>query len=159
MDFDQAFTKLLGHEGGYVCHPDDPGGATNWGVTLKVAREAGYLGDMRDLPQSVARAIYRARYWDKAQCDALPASVRFHVFDMAVNSGVSAAAKILQRSVGVKDDGLIGPATLEAVAKADPVRLAVRFNAQRLNLMTDLNNWPSFGRGWARRVAANLLEI
>lgn len=159
MNFDQAFTKLLGHEGGYSNHPNDPGGETMWGITVKVARENLYAGEMRDMPQMVAKAIYKARYWDKVHADSLPVQVRFSVFDMAVNSGVSAAIKILQRSLSVKDDGIIGPKTLDAASKADAVRLAVRFNAHRLNLMTDLNNWPTFSRGWARRVATNLLEI
>lgn len=159
MNFDQAFTKLLGHEGGYSNHPDDPGGETMWGITLKVARANGYVGEMRDMPQAVAKAIAKALYWDKVHADSLPVQVRYSAFDVAYNSGPLAAIKLLQRALGVEADGILGPKTLEAAAKADAVRLAARLNAHRLLLMTDLNNWQSFGKGWSRRVANNILEI
>jgi len=155
MDFDTAFERLIGHEGGYSFHPSDPGGETMWGVTARVARANGYTGDMRSLPVEAAKAIYRRLYWDAVKADQLPSSVRFDVFDAAVNSGVGQAAKWLQRAAGVADDGVIGPATLAAAAGAGPT-LAPRFNGYRLQFMADLPTWPSFGRGWARRIASNL---
>ncbi len=157
MNFDQAFTKLLGHEGGYVNHPNDPGGETNWGITIAVARANGYTGDMRDMPLDVAKRIYRSMYWDKVQADALPAKVRYAVFDAAVNSGPGQAARWLQRALGVADDGRIGPITIAYARQADPEALAMKMLAQRLRFMTNLTNWPSFSRGWARRIA-DLME-
>jgi lysozyme family protein len=157
MDFDTAFTKLLGHEGGYVDHPDDPGGATRWGVTERVARARGYSGSMRDLPERMARDIYRADYWSAVRADDLPAPIRYAVFDAAVNSGVGQATRWLQRALGVADDGAIGPVTLAAAALADPEVLLRKMLAQRLKFMTSLSNWPSFSRGWARRIA-DLME-
>lgn len=159
MNFDQAFTKLLGFEGAYSNHPNDPGGETNWGVTVKVAREFGYTGSMRDLSQDTAKAIYRQRYWDKVQAEAFPATVRYSLFDVAVNSGVGAAIKLLQRACGVIDDGVIGPMTIAAAAQINQYQLASRLNGHRLELMTNLKNWDSFSKGWARRVAANLKEL
>lgn len=159
MTFDDAFSKLLGHEGGYSNHPADPGAETMWGVTIKVARESGYVGEMRDMPQQVAKAIYKARYWDKCRADDLPPEVRFNVFDCAVNSGVSTSIKLLQRALGVTDDGVIGPQTIASAQSQNPYRIAARFNGARLNLMTNLQHWESFGKGWARRIASNLMEI
>jgi lysozyme family protein len=157
MNFDQAFDVLLKHEGGFVDHKDDPGGATRFGITEAVAREVGYRGDMRDLPIALAARIYRERYWDAVKAEQLPAAVRYVVFDAAVNSGVTQAARWLQRAVGVRDDGVIGPQTLAAVAQHQPDVLVRRFLSQRLRFMSGLANWPAFGRGWARRIA-DLME-
>lgn len=155
MNFDQAFDRLLGHEGGYSNNPADPGGETMWGVTLRVARANGYQGPMRDLPRDTAKAIYRKLYWDAVKADQLPDTVRFDMFDGAVNSGVSQSIKWLQRAAGVADDGSIGPQTLAAVAAAG-AGISAKFNGQRLEFMADLPTWSSFGRGWARRIASNL---
>lgn len=156
MNFDQAFDILLGHEGGYADHPSDPGGKTMWGVTERVARAAGYTGDMRALPRDLAKAIYRRDYWDAVMADQLPESVRFDVFDAAVNSGPKQAARWLQEAVGAKQDGIIGGRTIAAARQAD-ARAAARFNGIRLQFMTDLTGWSAFGKGWARRIAANLM--
>jgi len=153
MDFDQAFDILLRHEGGFSDHPADPGGQTRYGITEAVAREVGYRGDMRELPIDLAKRIYKGRYWDAVRADELPEAIRYAMFDAAVNSGPRQAIRWLQRAVGVKDDGIIGPKTLAAVHAADPERLLRRFLSQRLRFMTDLPTWPTFGRGWARRIA------
>lgn len=154
MTFDEAFDKLLGHEGGYVNHPDDPGGETNWGITIRVARENGYNGSMREMPQSVAKEIYRKRFWVPIYGDLLPSTIRYAMFDAAVNSGVGQAARWLQRAVGVADDGRIGQVTLRAVNQANPDKLLRSILSQRLQFMTQLTGWSSFGRGWARRIAS-----
>lgn len=156
MTFDTAFDRLMGHEGGYVNHPNDPGGETMWGVTIAVARASGYSGPMRDLPRDTAKAIYRAQYWDKVQADRMPFPVAFQVFDAAVNHGTDRAAKLLQRAAGVTDDGVIGPKTLAAVAAVPAAALLMLFNAEREQFYTNLPTWPSFGKGWSRRVVTNL---
>lgn len=155
MTFDEAFDRLLGHEGGYSNHPSDPGQETMWGVTARVARANGYTGDMRALPREKAKAIYRKDYWATVRADELPEALRFDVFDAAVNSGPKQAAKWLQAAVGASVDGVIGPQTLAAARDADGMAPA-RFNGARLRFMTDLPTWASFGRGWARRIASNL---
>lgn len=154
-NFDRAFVDLLGHEGGYSNNPSDPGGETNWGVTVAVARENGYVGSMKDMDASVAKTIYGKKYW-LAEFDQLPYQVAFQIFDAAVNSGVGQAVRWLQRSIGVADDGKIGPVTLAAVTNVDPLKLVLMFNAERLMFMTNLSTWGSFSKGWARRVATNL---
>lgn len=154
-NFDRAFVELLGNEGGYTNNPNDPGGETNWGITVTVARENGYVGAMKDMDQTVAKAIYAKRYWLPA-FDTLPYPVAFQVFDGVVNSGVDQAVRWLQRAVGVADDGKLGPLTLDAVAALPVGSVVLGFNAERLTFMTNLSTWPSFGKGWARRIAGNL---
>ena len=158
MDFDQAFTKLLGHEGGYVNHPNDPGGETNWGVTKAVARDFGYMGAMRDMPRDTAKRIYRVKYWDAVKADEMPAAVRYPLFDAAVNSGVGQAARWLQRALGVADDGKIGAITIAKAKQSDGVAVATAMLGQRLQFMTNLSTWPAFGKGWARRIASLMQE-
>ena len=158
MNFDQAFDALLGHEGGYSRHPDDPGGETMWGVTRKVAVQEGYSGEMRLLPRDTAKAIYRRRYWDAVKAEELPEVLRFTLFDAAVNSGVTQAVKWLQRALDVGEDGVIGPMTLQAAQKV-PMEVAVRITGFRLDFMTSLPTWGAFGRGWARRIASNLQRL
>jgi lysozyme family protein len=155
--FDECFRVLLGHEGGFVDHPADPGGATRWGVTERVARAAGYVGDMREFPESEAKRIYHASYWSPARTDELPPAIRQAVFDGAVNSGVRQSVKWLQRAIGAKDDGVVGSQTITMARAAPPDFVKRRMLAQRLRFMTDLKTWPHFGRGWARRIA-DMLE-
>ena len=159
MNFDQAFDRLIGNEGGYSFNAADPGGETMWGVTARVARASGYSGDMKALPRETAAAIYKARYWDTFSAEVLPEVLRFEVFDAAVNSGVQQGVRWLQRAAGVTDDGILGPMTLAAVHGGDPMRLALAFNGERLDMMTSLPTWGSFGRGWARRIAGNLKAL
>lgn len=158
MNFDAAFEKLLGHEGKYSNNPADPGGETMYGVTLRVARASGYAGEMRDLPLSVAKDIYRELYWDTIHADEIPDAVRFDVFDASVNSGPGQAVRFLQRATGVTDDGRLGPVTIRAVKAMDPQLLDKRLNGYRLRFMAELKTWPTFGRGWAARIATNLIE-
>lgn len=154
MTFDEAFEKLIGHEGGYVDHPADPGGATNFGISQR-----SYPGeDIRGMTLARAKQIYLRDYWDAAGCGYLPEKVRFSLFDMAVNSGAKRAIVTLQAAVGADQDGIIGPKTLMLIDAMPAPVLIARFNGHRLRFMSALPNWPSFGRGWANRIAANLLE-
>lgn len=158
MNFEEAFDRLIGHEGGYSNHPSDPGAETMWGVTARVARANGYSGDMRALPREKAKQIYLAKYWEPIRAYELPEPIRFDVFDAAVNSGPSQAIEWLQESVGAQVDGAIGPKTIAAARAADSLAPA-RFNGLRLQFMTNLPTWGTFGKGWARRVAANLMKL
>jgi lysozyme family protein len=88
----------------------------------------------------------------------VPDGIKFDLFDMAVNSGKTAAVRTLQKAVGEADDGVLGPRTLQAMSGMSQQRLVARFNGARLMLLADLSSWPAFGRGWARRIAANLME-
>jgi len=155
MTFDEAFKAVIGHEGGYVYDPRDPGGETKFGISKRAYPEE----DIKNLTLERAKALYHRDYWDEIHADELPRHVRFSVFDAAVNSGVRAAVQWLQRAVGVKDDGVIGHKTLSAVVAMEPYKLAARFNGVRLKFMTELNTFHVFGRGWSRRVAENLINL
>lgn len=152
MNFDDSFEKLIGHEGGYVNNPNDNGGETKYGIS----KRAYPLEDITNLTLERAKAIYFKDYWGAAGCDSAPDCIKFDLFDMAVNSGVSAAIKVLQRTVGTFPDGVIGVVTLQAINSMPAIRLTARFNGARLAFMADLADFAVFGRGWARRIAANL---
>lgn len=156
MNFDAAFDILLGHEGAYSRHPDDPGGETMWGVTRKVALQEGYTGDMHVLPRDFAKAVYRKRYWDAVRADELPEPLRFPVFDSAVNSGVKQAVVWLQRALDIGEDGILGPLTMKTAQNCYARDVAVKLYADRLDFLTALPTWTAFGKGWARRIATNL---
>jgi lysozyme family protein len=113
---------------------------------------------MQSLPVDVAKAIYRRDYWDAVHADELPGDLRYEVFDAAVNSGVSQSIKWLQRALGVTDDGVIGPKTIAAARAHDVQSLRAKLLGVRLQFMTNLPTWPSFGKGWARRIASLLAE-
>lgn len=153
--FDDAFTELMGNEGGYSNNPADPGGETMWGITKRVAVANGYTGAMQDLPQDTAKAIAKSEYWDRYSCDSFDPRIGFQVFDAAYNGGP--AARWLQEAAEVQPDGVIGPVTIAAVNAADPLRIIMRFDSYRLTYLASLDTFPTFGRGWANRIAHNLL--
>ena len=156
MNFDLAFDALLGHEGGFVDNPKDPGGATRWGITERVARANGYTGSMQELPVDLAKRIARTEYWDAVKADKLPEVLRYPMFDAAYNSGVTQATRWLQRALGVKEDGYIGTQTILAALQTSPELVKSRILGMRLQFMTNLPTWSTFGKGWARRIAALL---
>lgn len=135
-DIGTMLDELLEREGGYVDHPDDRGGPTNFGITLAVARAAGWAGVMRDLPRAFALRIYRRRYWAapgfEAVAGVMPA-VAAELFDTGVNMGPGVATTFLQRSLNALNargrdwpdiaiDRVIGEATLGAVRRLAAVR-------------------------------------
>lgn len=129
--FNEFVQHILEVEGGYVNHPSDKGGPTNFGITVKVARKFGYIGPMQDLPRQQAIRIYKAMYWDSLKLDEIerisPAVVK-EMFDTGVNQGVKKAGEYLQRSLNafnrrqrdyfdLKVDGVVGKKTVEALRK------------------------------------------
>jgi lysozyme family protein len=153
--FDQCFDKLIGYEGGYTLDPRDPGGETNFGIS----KRAYPAVDIKNITREGAKEIYKRDYWDRAQCDKLPPTLAFLLFDAAVNSGIGQATRFLQRAVGTADDGVIGPLTQAAVGRLDAESACARFIGQRLDFMTKLSTWDVFGKGWARRLADQLKGI
>ncbi|MEY2339774.1 glycosyl hydrolase 108 family protein, partial [Acinetobacter baumannii] len=79
--FQTALKRVLQHEGGYINHPSDPGGETNYGITKSVARQYGYKGSMKDIPMDIVEKIYKNQYWNAMSCDNFPFSVAFQLFD------------------------------------------------------------------------------
>lgn len=159
-NFDRSVDLVLVHEGGYVDHPKDPGGATNLGITRKTLaafRGVRWLNlskrEVRNLGVDEAKKIYKVNYWDRALGDSLPAGLDYCVLDYGVNSGVSRAAKTLQRIVGAKVDGVIGLGTLRKVQEyGHPANIVNVMCGRRLSWLHRLKHWKSFGKGWKRRV-------
>lgn len=155
--FEMLLPCLLIHEGGYVNHPRDPGGATNKGVTQRVydgyrARMGLPQQSVRDITDSEVSDIYRAQYWDAVRADDLPNGLAYAVFDYAVNSGPARAARELQRALGVGVDGVIGQVTISAAIAANEPDLIRRYCMARLEWMQTLRTWKDFGKGWTRRI-------
>lgn len=160
-NFEQCLKWLLEHEGGFVDHPDDPGGMTNKGITAdtygrwlsEVMDVDATLSEntMRNIPDVHVEAIYRQEYWNKINGDKLPSGLDWAVFDWAVNSGPGRSARALQRIVGVKADGDIGPMTMAAVNKYDAAMLIDDMYYRRQSFYERLKTFETFGNGWTRR--------
>lgn len=157
-NFDRALSLVLVHEGGYVNHPADPGGATNKGITqatYNAWRKSRGLAtrSVKSITNAEVATIYRNNYWNAIRGDDLPSGVDYMAFDFAVNSGPRRSAQYLQRVVGVDDDGKIGPVTLAAVAKHDAVSVINLVLDRRLAWLKTLTTWKTFGKGWSNRIA------
>lgn len=150
--FDTFFDRLIGHEGGYVNDPNDPGGETNWGISKRSYPNL----DIRNLTREQAKEIYRTDFWNRVNADTLPDGVAFQLFDFAINSGIETSIRYFQRALNVADDGFFGPISKEATRTTSETDMIMRLNAERLDFMTRLRNWPNHGKGWARRIAGNL---
>lgn len=164
-NFDRALAHVLRFEGGYVDHPSDPGGATNRGITRRTL--AGWRkvspwwhvpkSEVMVLGQRETSAIYFANYWSKSFCTKLPDGLDFYLFDFAVNSGPRRAVTSLQTIVGVTPDGHIGTKTMAAIRARDRATLIDQLDATRLKFLTRLSIFPTFGKGWTRRLTATRL--
>jgi len=159
-NFTPLVEQLLGIEGGVSDRPlrDDPGGLTALGVTQAVYDQWRSLKGLpaksvREITRQEAVAIAKANYWNPIQGDKLPSGVDFAVFDYAFNSGPAQAVKDLQRALSVVPDGIVGLATLEALAIADTEAVVNGVCDRRLAFMKKLKNWRANANGWASRVA------
>jgi lysozyme family protein len=152
MTFDEAFERVIGHEGGYVNDPRDPGGETNWGISKRAYPNV----DIRNLSKDAAKEIYFRDYWQRARCNEYDGAIGFQLFDCAVNTGIGQAIRFLQRAAGVVDDGVVGVMTVAAIRSKNAAAICAKFNAERLEFYTRLSTWSVYGAGWARRVANNL---
>ena len=152
-----CFSLILRNEGGFNDNPKDPGGVTNLGCTKAVWES--YVGhpvtvdDMKALTPEDVEPLYKEKYWDAINGDSLPMGVDYAVFDFAINSGPSRAAKALQSVIGVATDGSIGPATLAALEEANARDVATRTCEARLAFLQSLPTYDTFGKGWSLRVA------
>lgn len=148
--FDQAVDFVLREqiEGGYVNDPRDPGGETNFGISKRSYPKENIKG----LTREAAIAIYKRDYWDKPGCDKLPPKLAVALFDCAVNQGAGIAPRLLQRALGVAADGIIGPKTAAAAAKADQDDAVIQFIGWRLRRYAFTSNASVYMRGWSNRV-------
>lgn len=155
--YDESLRRLLVHEGGYSNHPSDPGGPTNFGITIidyrKYIDAGGTADDVRTMDVEDAKTIYRAKYWDAMKCDELPAGVDYAIFDYGVNSGIGRAPKVLKRILGLDaSSATVTKQLIEASHKRDAKELVTAICDERLKFLQGLRTWPVFGKGWGRRV-------
>ncbi|GHA05587.1 glycoside hydrolase family 108 protein [Oceanisphaera arctica] len=162
--FNTVFDRTVGHEGRFQAHPDDRGNwtsgqvgkgqlkGTKFGISAMTYPEL----DIEGLTVERAKAIYWRDWWDRLGMARFRPATQYQLFDAAINHGMHHSTRMLQRAVGVKDDGVIGPHTLAAAQGAELNDLLMAFLAERLNFMTGVRTWAQFGRGWARRIALNL---
>ena len=173
MTFDEAFEKLIGHEGGFQNDPKDRG---NWtggkigkgelkGTKFGISAASYPHLDIKNITLAEAKAIYKRDFWDETLRDLIhliQPPLDFTLFDIAVNSGVPTAHKYLQKALGVKADGIIGPRTqsvlLDVIREWQHDKLDNRINAIRLLEMADMKGFSRNGKGWVRRVAKNILD-
>lgn len=149
-NFQQSIDAMLRSEGGFSNNPKDPGGMTNLGVTKTVWE--GWTGHdateqtMRNLSTADVTPLYKKKYWDAVQGDALPSGVDYCVFDTAVNSGAGRSIKLLQRSIGVTEDGFLGPNSLAAILVSDVGSLIDKYCAARNEFLQSLSTFDTFGK-------------
>jgi len=146
-DFDQSFSKIIGVEGGYSNNPDDPGGETMWGICK---RDYPNL-DIKNLTQDQAKSIYKSDYWDKVKGDLLPYPLNLFMFDAAVNQGVEAAIKCLQKTLNLAQDGILGVQTMKGAQSMRDDAIAL-YMADRAVRYTGTRNADKFLRGWMKRL-------
>ena len=134
--YDEALARLLAHEGGYSNHPSDPGGPTNFGITIddyrKHLKPNATAADVRAKKVGDAKAIYRSKYWDAMRCDELAPGVDYCIFDYGVNSGIGRAPKVLQRLVRAPLTGRMDDTTVRLARARDSKRLIADICDERL---------------------------
>jgi lysozyme family protein len=164
--FDDSFAALIGNEGGYTTDRNDRGNWTSGQVGVGQLKGTRYgisamsypTLDIANLTLDAAKQIYKRDYWNKFGGDLLDPALAFQVFDGAVNSGVNPSIKWLQQAAGSTPDGVIGPVTMAAIAAKNPKALIAAFNGYRLKYMASASAWPTYSKGWALRVADNLIK-
>ncbi len=156
MTFDQMIEFIIDRiEKGYVNHPADNGGETNWGISVRAHPEL--KGRMKKLTKDEAKKIYRLSYFTPAQIAKYPGKVRLAVFDGAINHGVKSNNKIVQRALNrlghkLAVDGVVGPMTLAAVKATDPLTFLATYSRQRLELFKKHEDYSWAGAGWEYRL-------
>lgn len=148
-DFDRAFALVIGVEGGYEPPgTSDPGGETKYGIS----KRAYPAEDIKNLTLDRAKAIYATDYWLKAGCTKMPWPISALVFDAAVNQGVEIAVGLLQKALGLPQDGIFGVRTQTTLMLADATETASLFMADRALRYTGTRNFDQYGRGWFKRL-------
>ena len=157
-NFDAALAAVLTHEGGYVNDPQDPGGATNRGVTQRVydiwrADHQLPIRSVRHITPAEVFAVYKRGYWDRIRADELPSGLDYCLFDLAVNSGPDRAIRFLQEALLVDVDGKLGPQTMGAISEHPVEQIIECVCDLRMHFLRSLKTFARFGKGWSRRVA------
>lgn len=162
--FNKVFDRVIGHEGGFQADPKDRGNWTS-GVVGQGELKGTKFGlaamtyphlDIKNLTVDQAKAIYFEDWWVALKMDSYPPALAYQMFDAAVNHGSGRAIQFLQRAVGTKDDGILGPKTMKATAAININDVLMLFIAERLQYFTEVKTWDIYGKGWTRRMVQNL---
>jgi lysozyme family protein len=151
MSLRDAVDLIIEIEGGdkLVEDPRDPGGLTKYGISQRAFPNE----DIRNLTVYRARELYEERYWNRIRgYDIIERGIALAMFDCAVNQGVNASIRLMQRSIGVKDDGDFGPITLRTLNACSPADILPDFFQRRLKRYRETPNYDIYGRGWERRL-------
>lgn len=154
MKFEKAVEFIIGLEAGYVENSSDPGGATNFGISQRAYPNL----DIKNLTKEEAADIYRRDYWDALRIDQMPEPIQLMVFDAGINQGKKAAVLMLQGALGVPQDGALGALTFTALRETAIGQTFSNMVILRHNRYADNANWPSFGKGWSKRLLQVTLE-
>lgn len=165
--FDIAFERTVGHEGGYTADPKDRGNWTSGvigtgelkGTKYGISAMSYPKVDIKNLTVEQAKVIYKTDFWSNRNLDNYPKALQFQLFDANVNHGWTNTAKMLQKALEVTQDGIVGPNTLAKLSAADEVEVAIKFLSARLTFLTAISTFNTYGKGWTNRVANNLLLL
>jgi lysozyme family protein len=165
MNVDMAFDRLMLHEGGLSMNPKDPGNWTGGAIGVGVLKGTKYGISSATYPReniaglTVKRAkfLWSRDFWTKIHGDKLYDGVAYQLSDFAYHSGYGNAIRVFQKALGVSDDGIWGPISQAAADTMLEHRQIMRLNAKRLDWLTYRSNWVDASKGWARRIAGNLM--
>jgi len=153
-NFDDAFAQIVGVEGGYSNDLQDPGGETKYGISKR-----SYPNEnIPNMTLERSKMLYKRDYWDKVKGDELPRILGSFVFDAAVNQGVDPAIRMLQRALGVAQDGIMGLDTMRKIRDSGKEECAL-FMAERSMRYFGTRNFDKFGRGWLKRLFIVSMEV
>jgi len=164
INFDKAFERVVGHEGGFQAHYNDRG---NWttgvigegelkGTKFGIASHSYPNLDIENLTLEQAKKIYLRDFWEPCSKINMDNALVFQMFDAAFHHGIRTALRMIQRAVDTKDDGFIGPMSIAAVQAQSLHDTLKRYLAQRIRFMVRLSSFKTFGGGWMNRIANNL---
>lgn len=158
INYEPSLARVLAHEGGYTNHPSDPGGPTNFGITIadyrRYVKFDANAADVRAMMLDEAKAIYRSKYWDALRCNELPAGVDYVVFDYGVNSGIARSGRVLRLVFKFSDNNdTVTDEVIVSARMADAKSVITAICDERLRFLQSLKTWNVFGKGWGRRVA------
>lgn len=146
--FEEAVSYLMAVEGGYVHHPKDTGGETNFGISKKAFPKL----DIKNLTEAKAKQLYRRHYWQPCYHPAMSYSIAVITFDGCVHLGVSEGIKQLQQALRVKADGIMGAATVRGIRRLSEKDLAVRMLTLRNESYRKLPQYKHFRKAWLSRL-------
>jgi len=152
-DFKECLDLVLKSEGGWVNNSNDPGGETNLGVTKAVWEEwVGHpVATLKNLTKADVAPLYEQKYWRPCYGEVLPRGLDFLCFSFGINAGCGRSIKLLQQSIGVVSDGIVGPRVMQKLRESNITNVIKSFSESRREYYRSLKNFPIFGKGWIAR--------